>query len=337
MKLLHLILLFIPWIAASPLHGQYPEFNVGEKIGDDFVLSPHGKFLAQTNCNSRTLKLWDTQTGKLHSTSTLDARYGKLFFSSDSTKLFRTQDNIMNNDLLHNDLLHQYNITEEGLFPINPIILHKESKFSKYSNNSSYAYITNEEGTEFKKLNTESSCKQTLSCFLTTMLPDGTEKNLELSSPIISLGYTTCSLSPDAQLMVAVCQKYPSEYIYIHIIDLESLKLMHNYRFSRSSSVESIHFSPNKTKLVRLASFVIEGINYFNYWLDVIDLKTNQSSRFKQEKQAQYAAFVDDTTIMTVLKDGSVSYHEITPENLEQHRINDKSYFKVLTDDPCDW
>lgn len=325
MKFFQCIVLSILCLVSSLLHAQYPEFNVGEEIGAEYILSPNGKFLTQTNYNSRTLKLWNTQTGQLH--SKFNASYGQLFFSSDSTMLFIIENQVKK------EVLHQYEITQEGVVSLSAI---DSNKFTS-SNTRSYACVINEEKTEFKKLKTENTNQHTLDIFLSTLHPDGTEKTLQLNSQVFSLGYTTCVISPDAKSMAVYCQKFPSNPRYIHVIDLESFKITHNYRISNRNNVATISFSPDRTKLILPGRFTIDAINYAEYWFEIIDLNTNQLSKFSQEKLIQYAAFIDNTTVLIILKDGSVSYHEITSENLEQHRVNNNSHFRALTDDPFDW
>ena len=62
-----------------------------------------------------------------------------------------------------------------------------------------------------------------------------------------------------------------------------------------------------------------------------LDLRTKESSWFKQDQSVDFADFINDSTILMILKDGSVRYQQLTPELLAQHDVTDVEIFKVLT------
>ena len=85
MKRLQSFFLITLYLATSPLYAEYPKFNIGKEIAQ-CVLSPNGKFLVSTNYKLDTVKIWNIESEKLH--STFKKNNGPLFFSSDSTILF---------------------------------------------------------------------------------------------------------------------------------------------------------------------------------------------------------------------------------------------------------
>ena len=61
-----------------------------------------------------------------------------------------------------------------------------------------------------------------------------------------------------------------------------------------------------------------------------LDLRTKESSWFKQDQSVDFADFINDSTILMILKDGSVRYQQLTPELLAEHDVTDDRKFKVL-------
>ena len=132
--------------------------------------------------------------------------------------------------------------------------------------------------------------------------------------------FHACTISSDAQYGAIACSKRSME---IHVINLENEKTINSYYLS-VRKVSSIHFSPDKTKLILTAS------TFYDYSI-ILDLQTNESFWLDRQHDEIFADFIDASTIMTVLEDGSVRYQELTEGNLVEHQVIDEKKFKVLT------
>lgn len=309
MKLFKYAFLALSLLAVNAsLHALNAEFNAGEKLHKS-ILSPNKQFLITTH-SGLGAKLWNIQTGQLFATIT-DNR--GLFFSEDSSTIFSAE----------NKHIDCYTITESGITKQGSITLNTYDFKSDFRTSHTY-----KKDGGFFKLSAEYHGKYGV--FISNVLNKTVTTKEVPRNKIEFYVHTTklCALSFDAQYAAIACSKWTSGYPYIHIVNLQEEQACNNY-FIHLSSIYSMNFSSDKTKLILAASY--NRLSAANWYLIVIDLITNKSSWFRQEEEICFADFISDSTILTVSKDGRVAYQELTAEDLAQNQVTNPEQFKVLS------
>lgn len=322
MKLFRHIILIALYIINTPLHAQYLEFNVSKGYLSHSALSPDKKFLLVPSYFPEKPKLYNLETGQLHGELEWCNRP---FFSKDSKAIFAAV----------GKEVHRYEIIDDEVIKVDSMTLENRD----FSSNFETSYIqTNDIIT---RLGTKKDDRDGI--FIST-LSDKKESyyTKELSTKKVQfIIHTTkaCTLSHDALHAAIVCDKTTRGHFYVHVIDIKMRATTHTYQFKRKSpwhSINSINFSPDKKKLVLTAQYPDHSSEpeVYAYWVIILDLQTNESSWFKQNHQVEFADFINNSIILMILKDGSVCYQELTPENLEQNRVSDENRFNII-DNPA--
>lgn len=252
------------------------------------ALSPDGNMLAVNHHDAQMTTLWNVQTRTI---LTRFRKSGFLFFSSDSQRLYAC----------NNLKLTCYNISNlEIVFEW----LHNEA-FAPIIVPTASSYT--ETLSSIKKLSARGRFDYDI--FIDT-LSKNDAGNFTINSQKLGGNIHACFecvINPQATHIALVTDQCAYGPLFITVGDLEKKKTI-QYKWMSNAEINSINFSPDATKLVIAATEIDKPS------IVVIDLLTGHSVKLEQNQSAKYAAFVDSTTVLSILNDGTVSIYPLSEE-----------------------
>ncbi|MBS1988118.1 hypothetical protein JST56_03950 [Candidatus Dependentiae bacterium] len=302
----------------SVLQAQQEIFNVndqGHTSIDQCALSPDGTMLAVKHDYSPITTLWNVQTRTVYSQF---ETHGRLFFSSDSKRLYACS----------NKVITGYKVTTGNV----KVLYEKHHNKKFFDIESSLPISCTEISGNFKQfyVNTRLRCQNSA---ISTLSPnfDATWQWINYSvSPYDSFETClACCINPQATRIAFIIRNghpaLPECKTYILIADLTqrehkpgntNIDITERYLVDLNF-VKSINFSPDTTKLVTNNNFATV----------IFDLTTNWIYSLRQKDSVKYTAFVDNSTVLSVLFDGAVILNSVSDELLCQYQNKHKERF----------